>query len=455
MIDTGSTISAINASYFKKLNYHQRIVPSKKSCKTANNTCLNINGMVTLPIKINDVYIPMNIFIIKDLCADSLLGGDFCDKGDVDISYSGKYLVIKTRHQQTRVKFLQEINKNQIFYVTAMHDIKIPSLSSKVIRSATSSPAMSAIFTPSSKVLNEQQVVAPHAILTINNDKTTILTLLSTTTSVKIISKGTNLGYVRCYRNGNCGRIYSDSTQNQDHISTISSRPAAKKTTTALNNNIYNMVRHLPYDQQQQIYSVLNKHKCVFDNSTPSIMKTNNVYHRIPIPSHHQPIQSYPYRKSAKETEIINQQVKEMLANHVVRPSSSPWSSPVVIINKKDGTPRFCVDYRKLNLITECDVYPLPRIDDLIDKLAGSQYFTTFDLKAGYWQVSIAEQDKKKTVFVTTDGLFEFNVLPFGLSNAPATFQRIINSVLGALRWDLCLVYLDDIIVFISILKSG
>ena len=131
------------------------------------------------------------------------------------------------------------------------------------------------------------------------------------------------------------------------------------------------MISHLPRAQQDRIGPILHKYKSVFDTTTPSIMKTNNVYHRIPIQTHRQPIQSYPYRKSAKETEVINEQVKEMLDNHIIRPSSSPWSSPVVIIKKKDGSPRFCVDYRRLNLITERDVYPLPRIDDILDKLAG------------------------------------------------------------------------------------
>ncbi|CAF4599420.1 unnamed protein product, partial [Didymodactylos carnosus] len=181
--------------------------------------------------------------------------------------------------------------------------------------------------------------------------------------------------------------------------------------------------------------------------SKPTIVNVG-IQHRIPVKPHHHPTQSRAYRKAPKEREIESLQVQEMLSNHIVRPSSSPWSSPVVTVKKKDGKPRFCVDYRKLNAITERDVYPLPRIDDIIDRMVGAQFFTTLDLKAGYWQVPVSESDKKKTAFITTDGLFEFNVLPFGLSNAPATFQRLINNVLGALRWDIALVYLDDIIVY-------
>jgi transposase InsO family protein len=120
----------------------------------------------------------------------------------------------------------------------------------------------------------------------------------------------------------------------------------------------------------------------------------------------------------------------------------------VVIVRKKDGTPRFCIDYRKINNITQKDVYPLPRIDDIIEQLAGSTWFTKFDLKNGYFQVPISEDDKKKTAFATQDGLFEFNRLPQGLVNSPPTFQRIMNETLGNLRWKTCIVYLDDILVY-------
>ncbi|CAF1478161.1 unnamed protein product, partial [Didymodactylos carnosus] len=119
----------------------------------------------------------------------------------------------------------------------------------------------------------------------------------------------------------------------------------------------------------------------------------------------------------------------------------------------KGGSPRFCVDYRKPNLITERDVYLLLRIDDIADKVAGSNYFTILDLKSGYWLIPIAE-NKEKTTFVTTDGLYEFNVLPFGLSNALSTFHLVIDSVVGAVRWDITLVYLHDVTIYSKIFEK-
>ena len=106
-----------------------------------------------------------------------------------------------------------------------------------------------------------------------------------------------------------------------------------------------------------------------------------------------------------------------------------------------------CVDYRKLNAATRKDAYPIPRIDDTLDTLAGSQWFSTLDLISGYWQVKLDDNDRHKTAFSAPDGLFEFNVMPFGLCNAPATFQRLMDMVLAGMNWKTCLVYLDDIII--------
>ena len=161
-----------------------------------------------------------------------------------------------------------------------------------------------------------------------------------------------------------------------------------------------------------------------------------------------QPVRRVPF---AVRREVARQ-LQHMQEDGVIQPSSSPWASAIVLVRKKDGSLRICVDYRRLNSVTKPDTFPLPRIDDLLDQLGSAEYFTTLDLAAGYWQIRVADDSIEKTAFVTPNGLFEFRVMPFGLTNAPAIFQRLMQRVLSGLNPaegpDYVAVYIDDILIF-------
>ncbi|CAJ0626548.1 8149_t:CDS:2 [Entrophospora sp. SA101] len=154
------------------------------------------------------------------------------------------------------------------------------------------------------------------------------------------------------------------------------------------------------------------------------------------------------YHYPPKYNDFIKEEIQQMLENGIIRESTSSWASPIVVVKKKNNKLRFCVDYRKLNAYTEQDKYPLPLIADIFDSLEGSKYFSSLDLASGYWQMEVAEEDKKKTAFISKHGLYEFNRMPFGLTNAPASFQRLMNKVLSKEIGRFVVVYLDDINIY-------
>ena len=203
----------------------------------------------------------------------------------------------------------------------------------------------------------------------------------------------------------------------------------------------------VPKEYLEQVRTLLYENYDLFAEKMSELGMATAIKHTIELETT-RPI-NLPLRRTPEAQKLeVRTQIDEMLAHNIIRESSSPYAAPVVLVPKKGGELRFCIDYRQLNKATVKDRYPLPRIDDTIDALHGAKIFSTLDLFSGYWQIEIEEKDKNKTAFICEYGQFEFNRMPFGLTNAPATFQRLMNRIMRPVLYKSTLVYLDDIIVF-------
>ena len=206
-------------------------------------------------------------------------------------------------------------------------------------------------------------------------------------------------------------------------------------------------VHDLSEKDSKQVQGLLCQYSDVFSKSEDDIGRTSLVKHTIDT-GDARPVKQRPRRFPPVQQAEIDRQVKGLLEKGLISPSTSPWSSQVTLAAKKGGKFRLCCDLRKVNELTKKDSYPLPRIDETLDALAKSNKYCVLDLRAGYWQIELDESAREKCSFAVKSGFYTWNVMPFGLCNAPATFERLMERVLSGLHWETLLVYLDDVIVF-------
>lgn len=205
--------------------------------------------------------------------------------------------------------------------------------------------------------------------------------------------------------------------------------------------------------QQVGLQALLRQYADVFAMSDNDLGYTDLVKHEIPV-TDDIPVTQVYRRIPPNQFEEVREHISGLLKKGVIRESSSSYASPVVLVRKSDGSLRLCVDYRRLNAKTQRDAFPLPRIEESLDALCRAQVFSTIDLASGYHQVAVHEKDRHKTAFVTPFGLYEYLRMPFGLCNAPATFQRLMQAVMGELVFQIVLVYLDDLLVYSDTFES-
>lgn len=208
-----------------------------------------------------------------------------------------------------------------------------------------------------------------------------------------------------------------------------------------------NLDTHLSYlnlSERSDIIELIEKHSLLFSD-VPSC--TNVLSHDIDV-GDAAPVKQHPYRVNPEKREILKREVDYMLQHGIAEPSASSWSSPCLLVDKSDKTPRFCTDFRKVNSVTKPDCFPLPRLEDCIDRVGSASFVTKLDLLKGYWQVPLTDRAREISAFVTPDDFCQYTVMAFGMRNAPATFQRLVNKVLRDVAD--CEAYLDDVVIYSS-----
>ena len=207
-------------------------------------------------------------------------------------------------------------------------------------------------------------------------------------------------------------------------------------------NDLGTKLSHLPSVQRKELAEVITQYREVFPD-VPS--KTNLIEHDVYV-GDSAPIKQHPYRVSPMKKELLDKEVQYMLQNDIIEESQSNWSSPCILVPKHDGGFRFCTDFRKVNDKTKSDSFPIPRIADCIDQIGNAKFVSTFDMLKGYWQVPLTQRAREISAFVTPSGLYQYKVMPFGMKNAPATFQRMVNKLVRDI--DGCEGYIDDVVIF-------
>ncbi len=432
LIDTGSSHTILHPQIWETFpeEVKKRLRPLKSSLVTVDGSPLDIVGEATITFHLGKVRVMADV-VIANVTQAGILGSDFLEKYNATLDFSKPKLII----DKTEVLLRKENNSPTCCRVSVAETTTIPSRSEVILSGKVhvrgKLPNHGVIeATPqyckySSGVLIGRTLVNPKQIIV-------PLRVINPTTSDIILYRGTNVAMVQ---------QASEVTSSKD-----TSYPPA-----ALDSPLQEMLDRssvgLEEDQKEALHGLLLKHQGAFMGEDGRLGRTSKFFHRIDTGSS-APIKQHARRTPIYQRQEVQQQISDMLEQGVIQPSLSPWASPVVLVKKKDGSLRFCIDYRRLNQVTKKDAYPLPRIDDSLDSLAGSCWFSTLDLASGYWQTEVHPDDCEKTAFTTGAGLFQFNVLPFGLSNAPSTFERLMEIVLQGLHWKICLIYLDDVIIY-------
>ena len=435
LVDSGASFSVISDEYRRHLKKVMFSNSKNIVLKVANGNFVRPIGKCILRITVNNRELPCEFIVLPQCSHDVILGWDFLEASQAVIDCGRRELVFED--------VIQESPAPETWDLYAIEDCTLPPRS--VTKITVSGPKVSKnrdiLVEGNRNLLLARNIAIPFTVVSYDDD-TAQVWIANSHPEVRRIPKGMCVGHAELMDENHICSLAETPSDLPVSLSTL-----AGTSSSTISDYTPMLASDLDDEQKTKLLDVLRTFPGAFRETQESKSTRTSVKHRINTDGH-APIKQRAYRVSPAERRTIHDEVEKMLKKGIIQPSESPWSSPVVLVKKKDGNWRFCVDYRRLNRITKKDVYPLPRIDDTLDSLRGSSFFSSMDLCSGYWQIEVDEADREKTAFITPEGLYEFKVMPFGLCNAPATFERMMDNLLRHLKWTMCLCYLDDIVVF-------
>ena len=443
VVDTGSQLTIISRPFLHKVKRHLESkgesIAQLELTRTAfygmSGTLLEITARVNLSFSLDGNTVQAPVFIQPHSEQDCLLGSNVLGPLGITVCRaSGE--IMGTAPQQPEVASVSLVQTVRVPRKTGLF------AEAEVEGQCREGEAL--VFEHGDRLMADHGLISHDSLVTVRPGNKIFVPLHNEEAFSRSIEKNVQVGTVVTLNErqmgeveiSSCNSVHSEPTVNSAH------KPRHEQLLAMLN---------LPKDElsvveYEKIRDFLCSNMDVFALDDTELGCTSLVQHEIDT-GEHSPMKQHFRRVPFVHREKISQMVDDMLEKGIIQPSSSPWASPIVLVPKKDGQLRFCVDYRRLNSVTKKDQYPLPRIEDILDSLGEMHYFSTLDLASGYWQIEMGEEARQKSAFVTHRGLHEFVRMPFGLCNAPATFQRLMEVILDGILWKECFVYIDDVLV--------
>ena len=447
MVDTGSVVTIISRRLFNRIPLSRR-PPQRQpnepvKLKVANNELMEIDGVADMKFVAGNEHFEWRMYIAP-IQEDGLVGMDF-------LYYNDYALGAKTglKLNGKKIHTVKNVDAMGALRVVAASRQLIPARSQLIMEGLSTTGNLGTTFAVVEPCPHGQaDVFVGRALVDVHQSGGTVpVRLLNLSNSDVTIQKGTAIASLYAVSSvlpaGDSEAAGTQRQMGQDSLSLKGSTwpdtvtRLYQRSSTGLNDT-----------EREQLCRLLDKHVGLFAKSPTDLGRTAVVEHKIDT-GDARPIKQAPRRLPRAFAKEESELIQKQLEAGVIRKSSSPWSSPMVYVKKKDGTIRPCVDYRRLNQVTVKDAYPLPSIQACLDSLAEATTYSTLDLQSGYWQITVREEDRCKTAFAASSGgLFEYVTMPMGLCNGPSTFERAMELILSGLQWRTLLVYLDDIIIF-------